>query len=364
MSGGANTFRPGMALLLLEAKQSLRAHRLVIGLVIGHVVITFGVMMWFGLADKISLTIYQPAFVVLCFVIVISLLAGRATYLMLVIRPNSLIRTIVDDLTSRWITQRRFLNALPMLLALTVFMSTFTSMKSMIPVIHPYDWDATLAVLDQKLHFGVAPWLLLQPLVGYPIVTAVLNAFYNLWLFVLLGFWFWQAVSLRNPRLRMQFFVSSILCFALLGNLLATLFASAGPCFYERIVAGPDPFAPLMNYLRSASMSVPGIYAIDTQNMLWRFYQNRAFGAGAGISAMPSLHLSAATLFALLGWRVHRVLGVVLTVFAGILLIGSIHLGWHYALDGYFAIAATFAIWWAVAAMMRLAPDSCGIPRS
>jgi hypothetical protein len=31
--------------------------------------------------------------------------------------------------------------------------------------------------------------------------------------------------------------------------------------------------------------------------------------------------------------------------FCAVILFGSVHLGWHYAVDGYFSIIATVAIW-------------------
>ena len=37
----------------------------------------------------------------------------------------------------------------------------------------------------------------------------------------------------------------------LLGTLLATAFASAGPIYYERVTGDPGPFAPLMTRLEA-----------------------------------------------------------------------------------------------------------------
>ncbi len=54
----------------------------------------------------------------------------------------------------------------------------------------------------------------------------------------------------------------------------------------------------------------------------------------------PSDHV-----LALLGWRTHRLLGVLFGVYCGIILIGSVHLGWHYAIDGYVGIAVSYALW-------------------
>src|SRR5262245_43026383 len=52
-------------------------------------------------------------------------------------------------------------------------------------------------------------------------------------------------------------------------------------------------------------------------------------------AAMPSLH-------------VDRRLRIAFTILAVLVLLGSAHLGWHYPIDGYLAIFATWAIWRAV----------------
>ena len=58
-------------------------------------------------------------------------------------------------------------------------------------------------------------------------------------------------------------------------------------------------------------------------------------------------------LFALLGWRTSRWLGWLFTAYACVILIGSVHLGWHYAVDGYLSIAGALAIWAAVGVLLR-----------
>jgi hypothetical protein len=42
------------------------------------------------------------------------------------------------------------------------------------------------------------------------------------------------------------------------------------------------------------------------------------------------MHVSGATLFALLGWRTNRILGTALSVNVGLVLIATVFLGWHY----------------------------------
>jgi TRAP-type C4-dicarboxylate transport system permease small subunit len=60
---------------------------------------------------------------------------------------------------------------------------------------------------------------------------------------------------------------------------------------------------------------------------------------------MPSLHVALAVLYPLVGFRVNRWLGVAFVLYAFLILLGSIHLGWHYAIDGYVSAIAVIAIW-------------------
>ena len=45
-----------------------------------------------------------------------------------------------------------------------------------------------------------------------------------------------------------------------------------------------------------------------------------------------------------------------------IMMIGSVHLGWHYALDGYVAIVGVWVIWWSVGRVLRREPYLTGKP--
>src|SRR3546814_19240972 len=60
---------------------------------------------------------------------------------------------------------------------------------------------------------------------------------------------------------------------------------------------------------------------------------------------MPSVHNGLAALFAIAAFRLWRPLGWVVAAYAALIWVGSIHLGWHYAIDGMVSIAMTFAIW-------------------
>lgn len=343
ITAGVSSFSLGTKLIF-----TLRAHALFIALIICYTAAGFIVSRIYNQTEIMAVS--GPfnkglGLTIGCFLV--GFFCGHAIYVMIFVRPKHLTRYILSDLRKNYVTIERVLIALPILAFIPVFISVFTSFKTMIPFINPYSWDVVFLKWDTILHCGVQPWQLLQPFFGSPRVTSIINFFYNLWFFVMYGVLLWQAFSLRDLRSRMQFFLTFIGCWSLLGTLAATLFSSVGPCYYGRATGLIDPFHPLMAYLWAANESFP-VWSLKIQEMLWETYKNSGIGFGSGISAMPSIHVSMAFLFALVGWRADRVLGIGFTVFMVIIIIGSIHLGWHYAIDGYVAIVSTWLIWWAV----------------
>ena len=279
-------------------------------------------------------------------------LLGHFTYFALQRPQGSLWYTIYKDILTTYLTARRLLKGGLILLLLPLFMATFTSFKSMFPYISPYDWDQTLSTLDRSLQFGFYPHELLQPILGHPYITTTLNFFYNLWFFILYAFLFWQAFSLKDPFNRAQFFLSFVLCFSCLGTFFALLLSSAGPCYFGRITGLEDPYSPLMTYLKEANQISP-VWSLDIQNYLWDSYQDETVKFGSGISAMPSMHVSVALLFALVA-KAHSIrLYKACLVFLFLIILGSIHLGWHYAVDGYVSMLGTWGLWKMAGVMLR-----------
>ena len=78
------------------------------------------------------------------------------------------------------------------------------------------------------------------------------------------------------------------------------------------------------------------------------------------------MHVSISVLMALAAWRFHRAFGIAMTLFALFIQIGSVHLAWHYAIDGYLAAAVTVALWWISGWIVRRlgAAESTVVPTS
>lgn len=241
----------------------------------------------------------------------------------------------------------RFAAFFVLFLVIPPFINTFVAVKTSIPLVQPYAWDARFMQWEQWLHFGRHPYELLQPLIGHPAVTNLLDRVYYTWFPVVWLTLVWQMWhGDRFSENRQQFLMCFALCWIVLGSLSAMLLSSAGPVYYPQFVDGPDPYAPLMEYLRGVDGS-HGLMALAAQDALWASYADpTAEAIGEGISAMPSMHVSMVTLCALIGFKVNRWVGWAYAAFALAIMVGSVHLAWHYAIDGYVSIAATWGLWW------------------
>jgi len=235
---------------------------------------------------------------------------------------------------------------------LTVFAVWFFTISIFMPLkffigrtAQGFSYDKTFADWDRVLFFGHDAWQITHGLFGTPLATALFEACYVFWFFLM---WGSILLCIAKPdmfRLRAQFMVAFMLSWIVIGSVAAFGLASAGPCFYQHIFGDPH-FAPLMTRLEQLRPQVPGgMFSLELQNYPWNGFAHRSTNFGMGLSAMPSMHVAIAVLMALGAFRIGRLLGVLMTVFALLIWIGSIHLGWHYAVDGIVATFMMLAVW-------------------
>lgn len=328
---------------------SLRNQSWFIAIVAIHIVVGYAVTQAYG--QQVSLGLYKKVHWILIANFAFVFLLHRVVTRCWTHRPEEPIRFVIDDLKTSYLAPERLLNALPAFVLLPMAFSMVTSMKAMIPLIQPFAWDPAFAELDRLTHGGVDPWELLQPVLGHPLVTTALSHIYALpWFVSVLFIQFCYTFTLH--RRRDQFLLSYVLCWMLLGNVMAIAVSSAGPCYYGVFFEGPDPFAPQMSYLSGVAESYTLVSHL-AQEFLLENYQEGLLKLGSGISAMPSMHISMAFLMVLGTWHIHWGLRLVTVTYLILLQIGAVHLAWHYAIDGYVAIAGTWLIWWAVGRAFR-----------
>jgi len=266
---------------------------------------------------------------------------------------TSPLRILLGSLWQLLTDRNRVANGVNGLAAMMIFMSGFSVLKGAIAVLAPFSWDETLAQLGLKLHFGRSPYEWLWWIIQSPLAVYLLNFFYNFWFVVLLATAFGSVAAARDSMLRHQFLLSFMLVWLIGGFFIALAFSSAGPCYYARLGLG-DFYQPLMDALASANRRY-AVWALPTQDRLWGGYTGLSTGS-VGISAFPSLHVATSVLFALYAKRLSNWLGIALWVFAMIIMLGSVVLGWHYAVDGYAGALIAIAIWRITGAALSRAP--------
>ena len=262
-------------------------------------------------------------------------------------RPLSAIRRIA------YLDRGRLGRAFLFLLLFILVDQAYRALKVAIPRLHEYYADPYLARLD-RLIFGTDPWRLTHALIG-PRGTEVLDLLYVLWFLVMIGLFAWAAFA-RDKRFQLQAVATYFLIWIVLGNAMAGIFASAGPCYYERFFHS-EYFAPLMEQLRHTG----DLRALALQDYLYASLGQESIGSG--ISAFPSIHVAMTSLLVIVtwnrfgaGWQAALALTYHLCI-----LVGSVHLGWHYGVDGIASMITT-AILWRTVGMLLEWGEAAGSP--
>lgn len=212
-----------------------------------------------------------------------------------------------------------------------------------------FPFDPALASLDRFLFGGTDPWVIFHDLFGSVWFTVFVDRAYTIWAVILMAAPVVWAAVVKDHLLRARLIASWIGVWLFIGGVAAWLLASAGPMFYPHLV-GPDAsFAQLHDRIaelgRLAQLEGSRIATPMGHVALLNRYVEGSFVSGFGISAMPSVHVSMATLFAIGGFVMHRWLGWVMTAYAVLIWVGSVYLGWHYATDGIVGAAMTIGLW-------------------
>jgi hypothetical protein len=237
--------------------------------------------------------------------------------------------------------------ALALFASLCVHMGVFTSIKTLLPDIEPFHADRALADLDQKLH-GAAPSQYTMALLPSSMTAWICPVYFGIWGLLMPGA---LLACLFVPGLRAvrsQYLWTHLVAWPLLGNVVAGAAMSAGPMFYGLVTGDDERFAELLRYIDHFPPLRDG-----AAYLLWQSFLSGHPSVATGISAFPSMHVANATLFVLLAARIGRAWMWTALTFCAFVLVASVHLAWHYAVDGYFSIAATLLLWWAVGAVQR-----------
>lgn len=265
-------------------------------------------------------------------------------------RPERPLLVMYDELRGQLLRNDWLIARTTVVAGWFCLMVLFTPFKVMIGHIRGFPFDTALAALDRTIFLGHDPWVLTHALFGNALGTFILHMAYNMWFVMMWLSIIYLTLKPELSRFRARYLIAFMLCWVLIGSFAAYFLASAGPCFFERAFGDPQ-FRPLMERLHAIDAELKGIFpglgvhGLEMQDMLWNAFAARRDLFGGGISAMPSMHVAIAVLMACGAWQLNRRAGWIMTGFAALIWIGSVHFGWHYATDGLVALGMTLLIW-------------------
>lgn len=250
-----------------------------------------------------------------------------------------------------------FLRGLLILLFLVPANRSFTAIKVAIPTLNPYYADDTLSKIDNFIFLGSDPWIITHAFIG-PVGTMILDFLYVIW-FPIMGLLLAWTTFSRDPAFQLRASFVHLSIWVLLGSAMAVAMSSVGPCYLHPLM-DDGRFLPLMDILNDQSL-----VALQNQNYLLSNYGKEIIGSG--ISAMPSLHVALSVFLYLLcreafgrsNWVSRLAL-----VYAILMWVGSVHLAWHYAVDGIVSAICVVALWLISKRLVSVPPVSVRQDRS
>lgn len=217
------------------------------------------------------------------------------------------------------------------MLILKLLLITYGCIKQAIPLMHAKNFDDELLAIDVAMHGGVnlMRWLV----ENFPWLESFMDISYFSWYYTKAIF-VAVFVFVSNRALHHWYFRSFCLVW-MLGGACAVLVPSLGPIYIH-----PEWFSHL---------DMPIARGLQTQLML--HYQAVVRDPGfpsvfayEGIAAFPSLHVAIVALNMFFAFQLSRLIAALCFVYLVIIQCGSVYLGWHYAIDGYFGVILAYVL--------------------
>jgi hypothetical protein len=335
---------PRAAEAMGRARQILAADRAVYAIIALHAAIASVALLATGAGSSFAYHAYIPAWPLLFFGL-FPFVYGMLGLLAVVHRFDSRRSLAFRKLLS---CERlaHFGAGLVLLGAIMIFHGTYTSIKNALPTWHGgFPYDRVQAEIDHLLHLGRDPWLYLQAATGGSgVVRRIVEWNYNQgWFILCFTAMFWVAVAKEARAVRNRYFLCYVLIWIVIGNVLAGLFLSAGPAFYGEVTGDATRFAGLLAFLQPGAGGMHS--AVTVQDYLWTLHRTGQTALGSGISAFPSMHVALVTLNAIFIFERSRGWGFAAFAYVALVVASSVYLAWHYAIDGYAAVAMTLVIY-------------------
>lgn len=248
-----------------------------------------------------------------------------------------------NDAPLRKVVERIRLRATLLLLptvVLPLFLVGYTAAKTAIAFLVGFTWDQVWADVDHAI-FREDAWRIAQGLLGVKLMP-LYAWFYTVGWGAVFGVTAGVVAINAKPRQVGIFYTAMFLTWLAGGWLMALALSAAGPAFtYLFSPALAVHFAALHRGIDAHLL--PNNSLRLTQQYLALSIDSRIALKGGGISAMPSMHLGAASIYVLAARRTKWLLPA-LTFWLMVFLL-SAYFGYHYWVDGLVAAAVAWACW-------------------
>lgn len=224
------------------------------------------------------------------------------------------IKRLLQNWQEEW---RRYVFILLGMILAGADMYFYMIIKPELNVLFPFWADPHLANFDAWI-LGRDAWQFFRAW-NLDVMSWVYSPF---WFFSVLLTFYW--LLLKPPSMtKSGAIVAYFMIWSIFGTIGQAFFSSGGPIFYQRLGLG----------VRFEGMPVPPLERTLAE-YLWRTYSQHSLAPGAGISAMPSLHIATMS-WVVLSFAAYRSRLTALAAVLGVYIYaGSVALGWHYATDG------------------------------
>jgi hypothetical protein len=253
-----------------------------------------------------------------------------------------------DYIRRQWDYDRGFSFLMPPVLA-TVLLATYNMFKQHVLPNAGFTLDAHFASVDRSI-FGTDAWRLTHTWLPSPWATQIIDILYHPLFFPMsIGI---ALCSFMAPQseIRFRYLLGYTLLWSVVGSMFAFLMPAAGPCFDYFFHGSAVDFRPLTDLIASQhaylrSVGAPGLTSLSYQAHLLTLFGSDGVALGGGISATPSLHNGMTALFVCAAISWDKRLAFVMVPYSLLIWFGSVHLGWHYAIDGIVGNLLAIACW-------------------
>ncbi len=241
------------------------------------------------------------------------------------------------------------------LFCVVVFYDIFTVMKNNMQYANNYNWDEGLANIDKYLHMGNDAWVIYSKDFAVHNIYLIDFIYVFVWGLIIIGVVVHCILFEKDKDFRSRFLLSYAFVWIFLGNIVAVIFLSAGPIYYDNFNTELSRFSDLIAYQESAGFSETNIARI--QAFLLEAHNSGQSHFGSGISAFPSLHVATAALSMFYFLRKSKIMFFMSLLFLIIIQFTSVLSGYHYAIDGYFSIMIVVVLWYGYTARSPRSKD-------